>query len=68
MSCHFSISGAGRRSVANLIGGGEVAELYRDLVRADRHDDFRWLALSQGVPPERIEDLWRFLGASPERL
>lgn len=64
MSCRFSVSGAGRRRVADLIGGAEVGELYRDLVRADRRDDFRWLALSQGVPPERIEELWRFLHTS----
>ncbi len=61
MSCRFSVSGASRWRVADLIGGADVGELYRDLVDADRRDDFRWLALSQGVPPERIEELWRFL-------
>jgi hypothetical protein len=64
MSCRFSISGAGRWRAADLISGTEVAELYRDLADADRRDDFRWLALSQGVPPERVDDLWRFLRAA----
>ncbi len=64
MSCRFSVSGPGRWRVADFLGGAEVAELYRDLVDDDRPDDFRWLALSQGVPPERVDELWRFLCAS----
>ena len=60
MSCRFNLSG--RESVAALIGA-EVVDLYRDLAIADRQDDFRWLALSQGVPVERVEELWRFLRA-----
>jgi hypothetical protein len=60
MSCRFSVSGP--RRVADLIGP-DVAELYHDLVRMDRRDDFRWLALSQGVPAERVDELWRFLRA-----
>jgi hypothetical protein len=62
MSCRFSVSG--RRSVAALLGESEVADLYDDLADADRYLDFRWLALSQGVPVERIEELWRFLRAA----
>ncbi|OGL00065.1 MAG: hypothetical protein A3I14_00825 [Candidatus Rokubacteria bacterium RIFCSPLOWO2_02_FULL_73_56] len=60
MSCRFSISG--RPSVADLITAPEAAELYRDLVTAGRYHDFRWFALSQGVPEERVEELWRYLG------
>ncbi len=59
MSCHFSISKP--RRVTDLLGGPDVAELYRDLVRLERREDFRWLALSQGVPAERIDELWRFV-------
>ena len=62
MSCHFSISPP--RRVADLISGAEVAELYRDLAEADQRDDFRWLALSQGVPANRLDELWRFLRAA----
>ncbi len=58
MSCRFSLSPP--RRVADLINGAD-ADLYRDLADTDRRDDFRWLALSQGVPAERIEELWRFL-------
>ena len=58
MSCRFSLSG--RESIAALIGV-EVVDLCRDLAIADRQDDFRWLALSQGVPAERVDELWRYL-------
>ncbi len=61
MSCRLSVSP--RRRVAELVTA-EAAELYRDLVRADRRDDFRWLARSQGVPAERIDELWIFLRVS----
>jgi hypothetical protein len=39
----------------------ETEATYLDLVRAHRHDDFRWLARSHGVPPERLDALWRRL-------
>jgi hypothetical protein len=58
MSCRLSVSPP--RRVAELVRA-EVADLYRDLVRAGRRDDFRWLARSQGVPAERIDELWVFL-------
>ena len=61
MSCRFSI--ARRPSLADLLTAPEAAELYRDLVAADRYQDFRWFALSQGVPEERVDELWRHLGA-----
>lgn len=48
-------------AIADLISGSEVADLYRGFAAADRRDDFRWLALSRGVPVERIDDLWRLL-------
>jgi hypothetical protein len=36
-----------------------LAEIYLELARAGRRDDFRWFALSQGVAVEMVEDLWR---------
>lgn len=36
----------------------EEAAAYVDLARAGRREDFRWLALSQGVPAEAVDDLW----------
>ena len=62
MSCRFSVSG--RPSVTDLITAPEAAELYRDLVALGRYQDFRWFALSQGVPEERVEELWHYLGTA----
>jgi len=62
MSCRFSISS--RPSAAELIATPEASELYRDLVAADRYHDFRWFALSQGVPEDRVDELWRYVSAS----
>ena len=38
---------------------GEAMTAYLELARASREADFRWLALSQGVPPGEVEALWR---------
>ena len=36
----------------------ELMPLLRELAQSGRHDDFCWLARSQGVRPEKIERLW----------
>lgn len=64
MSCRFSVSRSGGARAADLLGGADAAELFQDLADAGRGEDFRWFALSQGVPPERVEELWRYLYAS----
>jgi hypothetical protein len=40
----------------------------RDLAAAGRRDDFRWFARSQGVPDERLDELWRHLRRPPLAL
>jgi hypothetical protein len=57
-----------RPRVADLLTGTEAAELARDLAAADRRDDFRWFARSQGVPDERLDELWRHLRRPPAAL
>jgi hypothetical protein len=37
----------------------ESAEIYLELARAGRREDFRWFALSQGVGLERVDKLWQ---------
>jgi hypothetical protein len=32
---------------------------YLELARTGRRDDFAWLAQSQGVPADKIDELWR---------
>lgn len=54
--------------VADLLTGTEAAELARDLATAGRRDDFRWFARSQGVPDERLDELWRHLRRLPPAL
>ncbi len=34
-----------------------------ELARADRRDDFGWLAQSQGIPAEAVEEFWRAMRA-----
>lgn len=36
-----------------------AASAYLDLARTGRRDDFRWLALSHGMPPAEVEGFWR---------
>lgn len=57
MSCRAA-SGGLRLDVVET---GPLAEVYVDLVRADRRDDFRWLARSQGLAASRAEELWALL-------
>jgi len=47
-----------------LLGEADAAEVFRNLAEAGRGEDFRWFALSQGVPSERVDELWRYLHAS----
>ena len=54
-----------RPRVADLLAGTEAAELARDLAAAGRRDDFRWFVRSQGVPNERLDELWRHLCRPP---
>jgi hypothetical protein len=35
-----------------------LATVYRELAEAGRWSEFRWLARSQGVAVERIDELW----------
>lgn len=56
MSCHWSRSGLGGSREAER---GGSAEIYFELARAGRFEDFRWFALSQGVALEVVEELWR---------
>jgi hypothetical protein len=44
-----------------------LVTIYRELVEAGRWDDFRWLARSQGLTPERIVELWERLLARSRR-
>jgi hypothetical protein len=37
---------------------------YLELARTGRRDDFAWLAQSQGVPADKIEELWRAVRAT----
>jgi hypothetical protein len=41
----------------------ELEPLLRELAQSGRHDDFCWLARSQGVGPEKIERLWVAMSA-----
>lgn len=55
MSCHWVRQGSGAESA----GAGDVIAAYLDLARTGRKEEFRWLALSQGVPPADVEELWQ---------
>jgi len=36
---------------------------YLEMARSGQREDFGWLARSQGVPAQRIEELWRAVRA-----
>ena len=36
---------------------------YLELAKSGRRDDFTWLAQSQGVPVDKIEELWQAVRA-----
>jgi hypothetical protein len=63
MSCRWQ-AGASvppPRVETDAITGDDV---YLELVRARRRDDFVWLARSDGIPAAAVEELWQRLVAS----
>ena len=64
VSCHLSL----RPPVAHLLAACDVHDMAHDLAAAGRRDDFRWFARSQGVPDERLDELWRHLRRPPPGL
>lgn len=49
------------RPASEATQGAALAEVYVHLFRAGRHEDFRWLARSQGLSADRADELWQQL-------
>jgi len=56
MSCRVAC-----RPASEATEGAELADLYVHLVQAGRHEDFHWLARSQGLSAGRADALWQQL-------
>jgi hypothetical protein len=54
MSCRAACA----RPLSDLAEAGLLAEVYVELVRTGRQEDFRWLARSQGLAASRTDELW----------
>lgn len=65
MSCRWRCATASRAVGAADVdpGGSDTVATYLDLARAGRKDDFQWFGRSQGLPDDKIEELWRVIVA-----